>query len=723
MKRRLAILVGIIFLTACGGGGGGGGDTPSTGVVYTGATGPAAITATNALDLALGAYYGGPVLNTLGIVSPNSLNQNLPTTADPRLLKFTLPILKNLPLQTPDETATPSPMAIVPLTETFPGNCGGTQVISLNVDDNTGSFNGTMEYNNYCEDATTISGTVNISGGVDLFTFDLLQMSASFSSITFTSGTESATLSGNYTMTPQTMTLNHRVRDNATGKTYKIENYVVTETEGFDWTETTLSSGSYFHPDYGYVTLSTIVPFRLYWSDFGPVTGQLQITGANGSHALLTSISTTLYEVTADTDGNGTYEWSSGPLKWSDVNTVPVAATGSDQYVTTGTTVQLDGSSSVDADADTLTYSWTLLSQPAGSSATLFAPQTVNPSFVPDLDGTYVVTLIVNDGTINSAADQLIVTAQKDIVLLNYKVSDAEYSKALDRLIVVSASPTNQLHILDPLTGADTAVSLPLAPSSVSVSPDGLFAAVGHNAWVTYVNLSTASLVKTFAVSTDVVDIVLAGNGYVYAFPRVNQWETIRCVNVATETETLSTGMQIYAGTLAKLHPNGTSIYGADNGLSPSDIEKYDISGGTASYLYDSPYHGDYAMCGDLWIAEDGMRIFTRCGNVFTSSNAQAGDMLYNGSLGVTVKHLSHSTAANKVIAIPQTPDTQLQLYGYDFLSFDSSVPLPIIPLNGLTYPVHGKYVFFSAAGTHYYAIVQADANTGMLNDFGVIVY
>ena len=739
MHRRLIVMYLILlsFFTAliasCGGGGGGGDDggIPPEDIIYTGLTTQAAITETNASDLALEAFYGGPALNTIAVTKASASNSPSDETVDPGLLKYSFPILNSLAKNAITADVSPEPMAIVPITDTTQGNCGGTEVVELNVDDTNGNFDGTLQYNSYCEDGTTISGTVSVSGSIDPFTLIMQQMTMSFNSLTMTANGASVTLSGNYSQESMTMTMNHSLRDDSTGKVYKIENYTVSETDMIDWTETTLFSGRYFHPDYGYVELSTITPFRLYWSDLGPSTGELLITGANGTKALLTTVSSTLFEVTADVNGDGTYDWNSGPLKWSDVNTVPVADGGSDQLVTTGSTVQLDGSGSSDADLDTLSYNWTLLSKPVGSNAMLSAPQSVNPSFVADLDGTYVIALTVNDGTINSAEDQIMITAQKDIIQLNYQVGDAEYSKALDRLIIVSSSPANQLHVFDPLTGADTAVNLPLAPSSVSVSPDGLSAAVGHNAWISYVDLTTATLVKTFAVSTDVLDVVLAGNGYVYAFPRTDQWEYLHCVNIATEVETLSTGGQIYAGTLAQLHPSGTAIYGADNGLSPSDIEKYDISAGTASYLYDSPYHGDYAMCGDLWISEDGLRIFTKCGNVFRSSSLQAEDMLYNGSLGMNIVYLSHSVTAGKVIAIPQatnfpapgTEDTQLQIFDYDFLTLVNTVPLPMILLGGQTYPVHGKYVFFSADGNHYFTIVQADANAGLLNDYGVIAY
>jgi hypothetical protein len=315
------------------------------------------------------------------------------------------------------------------------------------------------------------------------------------------------------------------------------------------------------------------------------------------------------------------------------------------------------------------------------------------------------------------------------LTMMNHRVTDAEYSKQLDRIITVSSIPANRLHIIDPYTGSDAPVDLPLAPTSVSVGPDGAYATVGHNGWLSYVDLKNHELIRTFPISTDVLDVVLAGNGYVYAFPRVDQWEYIRCLNLRTGTETLGTGQFIYAGTRAKLHPGGTAIYGADNGLSPADIEKYDITNGTAAYLYDSPYHGDYSMCGDLWISEDGFRIFTKCGNVFRSSENKEEDMRYNGSLSdiKRITHLNHSAAAGKVAAIPSNTDfpkmvrdTEVWLYGYDYLGFETVLTLPNFSVNEALYKGHGRFVFFNAAGTKLFTIVQADETSGLLLDYAI---
>ena len=89
-------------------------------------------------------------------------------------------------------------------------------------------------------------------------------------------------------------------------------------------------------------------------------------------------------------------------------NAVPVAQAGTAQSVKIGTFVTLDGSASSDANGDLLTYRWVLSSVPAGSGAVLSDATAALPSFIADVSGVYVVSLVVNDGT--SSSDTAVVT-------------------------------------------------------------------------------------------------------------------------------------------------------------------------------------------------------------------------------------------------------------------------------------------------------------------------
>ena len=60
---------------------------------------------------------------------------------------------------------------------------------------------------------------------------------------------------------------------------------------------------------------------------------------------------------------------------------------------------------------------------------------------------------------------------------LSFRPVGAAYSTPLDRIIFVSGAP-NQLHIYDPVANADQTVALSEAPQNLSLTSDGLHAAV-----------------------------------------------------------------------------------------------------------------------------------------------------------------------------------------------------------------------------------------------------
>ncbi|MEI6138697.1 MAG: PKD domain-containing protein, partial [Mariniphaga sp.] len=95
-------------------------------------------------------------------------------------------------------------------------------------------------------------------------------------------------------------------------------------------------------------------------------------------------------------------------LSYVSPNKVPVANAGTDQSVIEGTLVTLDGSTSNDPDGNTLTYKW---SAPAG--ITLSSTTAIKPTFTsPDVatSTNYTFSLIVNDGTVDSPADLVVIT-------------------------------------------------------------------------------------------------------------------------------------------------------------------------------------------------------------------------------------------------------------------------------------------------------------------------
>ncbi|MBA4410697.1 MAG: hypothetical protein C0397_14895, partial [Odoribacter sp.] len=94
------------------------------------------------------------------------------------------------------------------------------------------------------------------------------------------------------------------------------------------------------------------------------------------------------------------------------VNKAPIANAGSDQSPNEGTLVALDGSASSDPDGSTpLTYLWT---PPAGitlSSNTAQKPTFTAPEVAANTN--YTFSLVVNDGSLSSTADQVVITVKQ----------------------------------------------------------------------------------------------------------------------------------------------------------------------------------------------------------------------------------------------------------------------------------------------------------------------
>ena len=109
---------------------------------------------------------------------------------------------------------------------------------------------------------------------------------------------------------------------------------------------------------------------------------------------------------------DGTIDSAPSTVTISTLNSPPVADAGFDQVVLVGNVVQLSGSGSTDVDGNQLGFAWSIVSQPLNSQAILSDPLIVNPTFVVDVAGSYVVQLLVNDGTVTSQPDTVTISTQ-----------------------------------------------------------------------------------------------------------------------------------------------------------------------------------------------------------------------------------------------------------------------------------------------------------------------
>jgi trimeric autotransporter adhesin len=202
---------------------------------------------------------------------------------------------------------------------------------------------------------------------------------------------------------------------------------------------------------------------------FGPLPAGGQVTSTNTFTILV--------------DRTVPFNWANVQWTFQPVSAAPVANAGPDQTVVVGSTVTLDGSASTNpSGVGTLAYSWAFKSRPGGTKSILMNAGTVMPNFVADVQGTWVVTLTVSNGTASSSADVTIstscvppvanpgpsqmVTAGTTVMLDGSKSTDA-CGAPLTYAWTLTSIPTGSTA---KLTGANS-----VSPSFIADKPNGTY--------------------------------------------------------------------------------------------------------------------------------------------------------------------------------------------------------------------------------------------------------
>ena len=147
----------------------------------------------------------------------------------------------------------------------------------------------------------------------------------------------------------------------------------------------------------------------------------------------------------------------------------PVADAGAAQTGTVAQLVQLAGTCT-DIDNDATMPTWSFTSKPAASASVLSSTGVLNPSFMPDAAGNYVLQLICNDGKADSAPSTVTITVTVAAPAMSLSLLDTGLvgvGRAADVRITLSApAPAGGLVVT--LTSDDPSI-LAVATPSVTV--------------------------------------------------------------------------------------------------------------------------------------------------------------------------------------------------------------------------------------------------------------
>ena len=382
-----------------------------------------------------------------------------------------------------------------------------------------------------------------------------------------------------------------------------------------------------------------------------------------------------------------------------------------------GRPVRIDAGASFDPEGNPLTFSWSLTSQPAMSSLVLTDMTGPALQFTPVVAGRYVMSVTASDGARESGPRTVTIDVAAGGAPMVYRMdghpADAEFSKALN-LFVYIADDKAELRLLQLDDLSETRLALPRVAHRIGISPDGRTAAISHPGMASLVDLQTGRVVQSVEYSADWGDIVLDRRGRAHLIPNRDQWTSLISIDFATGTA--QAGGIARAGSKMRLHPNGDWAYSATVDTSPSRMDKWLLTGMPGSPTGGFPYHGHYAVHGNVWISEDGDAILAASGNVFNTSADQSVDMFYRDSLqdALFVYGADHSTERNIWATAEQAlaPDGRVigRINYYADTTFERTGYWDIPSVSGPSGPVTSQpiHVFFTGDGQTTLAVADA---------------
>ena len=301
--RKVFIAFVAAGLVACGGGGNSG-PAPA---VYSGITDPAKVDNGNSKPFNETASIGSGSGSGIGGVFSAAQNNSSDRNNLKAFAKSFRNITKSLDVKNTNPGSQDGLAAAI--NDSIQGDCGGSMSFNINYDENTHVFSGNISFNNLNDCDSTINGSVSFSGTLVPSSESMSGFKMSFNAVSFTDSDASMTMTGDITLTSLSinqdrMVMNMDFRNNNTNVTYRVQNLSILETTNGSVEITVVESGRVYHPEYGYVTVSTPTPIETNVSDQNPSSGVLLMVG-DASSATVTYLDSNNYTIQIDHGNDG----------------------------------------------------------------------------------------------------------------------------------------------------------------------------------------------------------------------------------------------------------------------------------------------------------------------------------------------------------------------------------------------------------------------------------
>ena len=202
----------------------------------------------------------------------------------------------------------------------FEGICGGSYSYTLRLNRRTERFTARLAFEKYCMDGITFSGKTDVDGFFQTASGSFVSATFHFENLSDGACNMDGEISTDLSASPILVTFNAYSTDEHSGLVYWIRDYSMNLYEFAAHVEVEIF-GTFYHPDYGYVNLSTSDPFIMHDGDNRPASGQMFIYGEHNTSARFMALDHLRYGVEADSVGDGNSDWESEILNWNDAST------------------------------------------------------------------------------------------------------------------------------------------------------------------------------------------------------------------------------------------------------------------------------------------------------------------------------------------------------------------------------------------------------------------
>lgn len=251
--------------------------------------------------------------------------------------------------------------------------------------------------------------------------------------------------------------------------------------------------------------------------------------------------------------------------------------------------------------------------------------------------GQNTATIILKSNDISNPSYNITVIAvapgnNKNIHTLEGNITDAVLNKNTNILYYVTSTPNKFVAYDVVARTVVNEIDLSKAPTCFAISEDWTKAAVGHNGFMSAINLQTNTVSATYSLDYSVNDIAWAENDWFSYTQNGGSFSGLHWINTADGTLYDDADKYSLDGkAVVKKVPNQPYLIATRNLTSPSGFFAFDISAKSKkSYSHMDLYN--------FWFSEDGEYIFSRNLNVYRTTSSTGATSTFDADINAIGK-------------------------------------------------------------------------------------